>query len=413
MIADLFHNLDHGVNWQEIDQESTTWQSTKEELRIVMVTPRYYPQRGRIENHVYQIAHRMAQIGHDITVLTSSNHQRLLAQDEMAGVKIQRVAENIHGDSYAAALDFYSAIRYGQWDIVHLQSSHTLIAMLGMYAARQAQIPYVITLHGGDFTSDPQNPLYCLQDHWLRPLLANAARLIAPTPFAIEYYRQRLQLPPEHFILIPEGRDSAAMFEPFAADHEVVIAAVGRLESASGQHRLIAAMPHILMHFPTARLRILGKDLDRRALAHQAYLLGVADHIEIDSLTVADFAEIGVTTADAKVITVSGVDPHYAVALTNYLTAKPPKLNDYDSAKQIEMSHCPQVCRVDTTHTPQEIALSLIEQLQIALSKAHRHLLAWDYCVDELLALYHTLVKTPVRTTTSAATCSALVTALC
>lgn len=402
MIADLIQSLAHGVNWLEVEQSQGTRPPAKQELRILMITPRYYPQRGKIENHVYQIAHRLAQFGHDITVLTHDNHQRILVQEQVAGVKIQRVTENIDGETYDAALDLYAAIRYGHWDIIHVQSSHTLIALLGMYAAWQARIPYVVTLHGGDVTLDPQNPLCEVQQRLLRPLLARSARLIAPTSFAIEYYQPRLQLPAEHFVLIADGTDSAVNLEPFSPEHEVLIAALGRLESNIGQHRLIAAMPHILASYPAARLRILGEDLNYRALVHQALVLGVADHVEIAALSTADFAGVEVGTADAMVVTVLSQDQQYVAAVMDAMPPKRSVLIGNHRTEHADGKRHQQVRMVDSTSTPQEIAAAVIEQLQGAFSEARRHLPTWDDCAHELSSLYYAFTGTPLGTTTEA-----------
>ena len=144
MIAKLFQELSHVINWQEVDQNPITQHPAQQNLRILMVTPRYYPQRGRLENHVQQVAQRLVHTGHDVTVLTSSGNRRFAHQEQIAGVKIQRVAEGLEDATYDAALDLYNTIRYGQWDIVHLQSSHTILGLLGMYGAWQARIPYVV-----------------------------------------------------------------------------------------------------------------------------------------------------------------------------------------------------------------------------------------------------------------------------
>ena len=47
-----------------------------------MVTPRYLPEMGGVENHVYQVATRLAQAGVQVTVLTTDREGNL-PSDEM------------------------------------------------------------------------------------------------------------------------------------------------------------------------------------------------------------------------------------------------------------------------------------------------------------------------------------------
>lgn len=389
MIAQLFQELAHVINWQEVDQSPVTPPSAQEDLRILMVTPRYYPQCGRLENHVQQVAQRLVHAGHDVTVLTSSSNRRFAYQEQVAGVKIQRVAEGLEEATYDAALDLYNTIRYGQWDIVHLQSSHTMIGLLGMYGALQARIPYVVTLHGGDYATDPHHPLYSVQHELLSPLLGRAARLIAPTQFAIDYYSQRLQLPPERFSFIPNGADTAGYTSGRSSEQAVVITALGRTESTLGQHRMIAAMPHILDQYPYARLHILGENLNQAVLKQQALVLGVANHVEITAIPAFNENTLEAMTADSTVITTWGQDHPYLTALLAAMSPKPAVLI---GAGNLPLAHAPQaeqVRLVDTASTPQELATAVMDQVYCAFTEARRYLPTWDACVDELLSLYH------------------------
>lgn len=388
MISQLFQELSHAINWQEVDHSPMIQQPRQADLRILMVTPRYYPQRGRLENHVQQVARRLVQAGHAVTVLTSSSNRRFACQEQIAGVNIQRVAEGLEEATYDAALDLYNTIRYGQWDIVHLQSSHTMIGLLGMYGAWQARIPYVVTLHGGDYTIDPQHPLYNIQHELLPPLLGRAARLIAPTQFAIDYYSQRLQLPTARFSLLPHGTDREEKPACCSAEQEVVITALGRTESTLGQHRMIAAMPHILDHYPYARLQILGENLNQAVLKQQALVLGVANHVEITAIPAFNASTLETLAADATVVTTWGQDHPYSTALLAAMAPKPSILIGNGNLPLLPVPQVEQVRLVDTTSTPQELATAVMDQLYCAFTEARRYLPTWDECVHELLALY-------------------------
>src|SRR5512147_2912812 len=128
-------------------------QANANSLRVLMVTPRYFPFMGGVENHVYEVARRLARLGVDITVLTTDTSGQLPADELVDGIKIKRVRAWPAQRDYYFAPGIYRFIRGGRWDIVHVQSYHTLVAPLAMFAARQARIPYVLTFHGGGHSS--------------------------------------------------------------------------------------------------------------------------------------------------------------------------------------------------------------------------------------------------------------------
>src|SRR5262245_54425674 len=116
-------------------------------LRVLMVTPRYFPYMGGVENHVYEVARRLARDGIDITILTADPSGKLPATEQAEGVSICRVRAWPAERDYYFAPDIYRMIIKGAWDLVHVQSYHTLVAPLAMFAALRARIPYVVTFH--------------------------------------------------------------------------------------------------------------------------------------------------------------------------------------------------------------------------------------------------------------------------
>ena len=107
--------------------------------RILFVTPRYFPYVGGVQNHVYQVASRLARLGIDITVLTSNPGGQLPASENMDGVKLRRVRAWPAKRDYYFAPDIYRIITQERWDIVHVQSYHTLVAPFAMVAAWKAR----------------------------------------------------------------------------------------------------------------------------------------------------------------------------------------------------------------------------------------------------------------------------------
>jgi hypothetical protein len=81
------------------------------------------------------------------------------------------------------------------WDLVHVESYHTLVAPLAMRRALILGIPYVVTFDEGGHSSRMRYSLRRVQRRALRPLLVRASRLVAVARFEIELYGLELHLP--------------------------------------------------------------------------------------------------------------------------------------------------------------------------------------------------------------------------
>ena len=61
-------------------------------LRVLMVCPRYFPEIGGIETHVYEVARRLSALEDlEITVLATDRSRRLPRQEVIDGITVLRV----------------------------------------------------------------------------------------------------------------------------------------------------------------------------------------------------------------------------------------------------------------------------------------------------------------------------------
>ena len=176
-------------------------------MRVLMATPRFLPAIGGVERHVERLATRLVQRGCSVTVLTTGLEQGLPARDRIADVDVMRVNAFRHAKDFYAAPGIYTETTRGDWDIVHVQSYHTFVAPLAMTGALKAHIPFVLTFHGGGHSSRIRKRVRSTQVRTLRPLLAQASRLVAVARFEIEHYGRLLRMPETRFALIPNGAD--------------------------------------------------------------------------------------------------------------------------------------------------------------------------------------------------------------
>ena len=92
-------------------------------LRILFVTPRFFPFMGGVENHVYEVARRMAQENVLVTILTTDPSGELAPRETMENIEIIRVRAYPADRDFYWAPDLYKHITRGAWDIVHVQVS--------------------------------------------------------------------------------------------------------------------------------------------------------------------------------------------------------------------------------------------------------------------------------------------------
>ncbi len=358
-----------------------------------MVTPRYFPFMGGVENHVYEVARRLARLGVDITVLTTNTSGQLPTDELVDGIKIRRVRAWPAQRDYYFAPGIYRFIREGAWDIVHVQSYHTLVAPLAMFAARQARIPYVLTFHGGGHSSQLRNTLRGAQWSLLRPLIARAKRLIAVAEFEIEFWGQRFGVPADRFVVIPNGAD----LPPLARSGREVsigrplIASIGRLERYKGHQRIIAAMPHILDQCPDVQLWIAGNGPYESTLRALAEELNVSEHVEIRAVPISERARMAEEISQAAlVVLLSEYETHPIAVLEAIALGRPALVAATSGLNEIAGKGLAQAIPLEST--PHQVAAAVLEQLRQPHVPPPFKLPTWDECATELHRLYQQVV---------------------
>jgi glycosyltransferase involved in cell wall biosynthesis len=286
------------------------------------------------------------------------------------------------------------------WDLVHVQSYHTLAAPLAMLAARRARVPYVLTFHGGGHSAWLRNRLRRSQWALLRPLLARAERLVALARFEIDLYGRALKLPPDRFTLIRLGVDLPENGPPprSRGQEQPVIASVGRLERYKGHHRLIEALPDILRRRPDARVWIAGSGPYEQALKQKAQELGVAEYVEIRAVPADDrLAMADELSRVALVVLFSDYETVPSAVLEALALGRPVLVTR--SRGLDELADDGLVRAVPFNSGPQEIAAAVVEELEAPFVPADLDLPTWEECAAKHHELYVSIVEsaTPRR----------------
>jgi glycosyltransferase involved in cell wall biosynthesis len=365
-------------------------------MRILMVTPAFLPEIGGVERHVHEVARRLVDRGCSVTVLTADRSGRMARQERRDGVEIRRVRAWPADADVRLAPGLGRRMRSARWDVVHVQSYHTLVAPVAMATAARARLPYVVTFHGGGHSSALRNRARRRQRAALRPLLARARRLIAVAPFEIDLYGRELALPRDRFALIPNGiafadpGDAADPAPPAPASPAgPLIASVGRLERYKGHHRALAALPHLLADEPDARLWIAGAGPEEGRLRAQARRLGLSDRVEISSVPPEDPGTMARRLRAASlVVLLSELETHPIAALEAQALGRPLLVADRPGLRDFARRGEARAVGLDAG--PSEVAAAMLRQLRdpLAAPAATVAAFTWDACTDGLHELY-------------------------
>lgn len=363
-------------------------------LRVLMVTPRSPLRQGGVERHVMEVSRRLAAAGVEVEVLCTEPGGAPATEEVRDGVRIRTVRAWPANRDWCWAPRLWREMSRRPWDVVHVQSYHTLVAPLAMLRALTLGIPYVVTFHGGGHSSGLRNRARVTQRRLLRPLLARASRLVAVARFEIDQYGRELRLGPDHFALIPNGTDLAFAQAPApgaaVGNGRTTIATIGRLERYKGHHRVIAAFPEVLKRDPEAVLKVVGSGPYESELRRQAERLGVADRVEFGAVPADQPAAMAELLGQVSlVVLMSEFETHPLVALE--AAAAGCRLLVADSSGLAELAEDGFARAVPLDESPAELAIAVAEELAKPAPTKRPKLSSWDDCTASLLALYQSL----------------------
>ncbi|MGN6202157.1 MAG: glycosyltransferase [Solirubrobacterales bacterium] len=362
--------------------------------RVLMVTPRSPLEQGGVERHVREVSTRMAAAGVQVEVICTDPDADGAGEQVHEGVRIRTLRAWPRGRDWYFAPGLWRAMSSEKWDLVHVQSYHTLVAPLAMLRALVLRIPYVVTFHGGGHSLEHRNQARGLQMRLLRPLLRRAARLIAIARFEIERYGALLGVPPERFAFIPNGTDLSFSAGDVAAGEPPtpVLASIGRLERYKGHHRVLEAFPLVLEREPEARLLIVGKGPYEDELRRQAEELGLGDRVEVTSVAPGDPGAMAALLGGVSlVVLMSEFESHPLVALEAAAARRRLLVAAAGGLSEIAEEGLGRAIPLDST--PRQIAAAALEELAKPQPERAPSLTSWDECAAALLDLYASLLK--------------------
>jgi len=148
-----------------------------------------------------------------------------------------------------------------------------LPASLAMYAARQMGVPFSFMGAGEDLFAGRL---------LLQAKLRRAAFAACSSEWHREFYRGRIDLPPERLPLVRRGVDMTA-YSPTVREHQdIEILGVGRLAPEKGFDTLLAALSRLKRQGRAARCVLVGDGPERARLERMRDDMGLGDCVEFE-----------------------------------------------------------------------------------------------------------------------------------
>jgi len=116
-------------------------------MRIVQISPWFYPHLGGVESHVFSISSELVKKGHEVEVLTSRHKKGIPGQEIISGFKVNRQKPMVTLLRTPIVPKIKAALRARDVDIFHAHSPPPLSAYYGSKIAMEKGIPFILTYH--------------------------------------------------------------------------------------------------------------------------------------------------------------------------------------------------------------------------------------------------------------------------
>lgn len=372
-------------------------------LRVGIVTPRYPPGKGGVEEVVANQARVLSEHGHRVEVLTHVNDRAVTGTSSEGPVSVHRYRGVTGSERYPVAPGLYPALRRaaGRLDVVHAHHFHdaAALAVLGL----PADVPVVFTphLHGGGHTAAAR-----LMHVFYRPLgrrlFSRADRVVCVSNAEAELVADLFPAAAARTTVVHNGlRLRSRPSGPYDGTSAPLLLSVGRLEHYKRQDLAVRALAHL----PGWELAVVGDGPASRVLQDLAARTGVADRVHFTGRI--NDEELGRWMARAWAFVSMSEKEAFGLTLLEAAAWGIPVLASAIPAHQEVSGLAPGAIELVTTGTDASslagsVALAAKPMTEVA-PRSWVEELSWTRAGRSLEAVYRTLVKrasTPTPTPT-------------
>lgn len=254
------------------------------EIKVVLVSPSYYPNIGGIETHLKEIAERLIK-SIDVEVYTLDNNLRKAVEiEEIHGVRISRFKTTTIADGIRVpSSELTRVLRASDSDIIHLHSFHSLLPYRILRIRSELPHKLIITPHyHGKAHTYLRNILFNCYRPILRKIARGADRIISVSKYEKSLILKDFDIDDNRVIVIPNGvsSDIFDIVRHTPSKNFYKILSIGRLEKYKNFDVLIKAIRILDVNF---KLTIIGDGPEKCNLQNLVSRFNLGDRIFLRS----------------------------------------------------------------------------------------------------------------------------------
>lgn len=253
---------------------------------VAVVTPRYYPQAGGLENYARHSVRTLCNAGFRVLVFTSAPRGGR-AEDEVDGVKVYRLPQ-LFTLSHTPVnllwpLQLRSLFKSEGVDVINAHTPVPVIADAARLASGRR--PVIVTYHSDLEKDGLIGKALCRIESALltKPTLAAADAVIATSDDYVKNSRVLTKIETKTVISAP-GVDVNVFRRPTApqvvAGRLIFVAQLDRTHRHKGLDQLLEAFPLAKQAVPDLSLVVVGRGNDQERYAVKAAALGIGDCVD-------------------------------------------------------------------------------------------------------------------------------------
>lgn len=251
-------------------------------MRILQVTPRYFPSMGGVEVVVQKISETLVERGIQVVVFSLDRSSNLASVDNIRGVLVKRFTSLVGDPLYLPEPKFVAGLRKEKADVIHVHNIHTLPPLFVALCRRSDQ-KLLLQPHYHRYGQSPfRHSFFELYKQGAYGTIFSRTHIIVVNS---AYEKQILcEDFPEagNILLLPEGIDvDEAMHVKYEPVEPKRILYVGGLRRYKNVDKILEGFAYLIKNGDrNFRLVIVGDGPERNSLVNLADALGINGFVE-------------------------------------------------------------------------------------------------------------------------------------
>lgn len=261
-------------------------------MKILIITPTYFPKRGGTEQVIYDVSAEFSKLGEKIEILSIAKEKNWPKYEIINNIPIHRISQTTFSPKYLVEniKIFFKVLwlnNINKYDII-VQYHVYPLGVGAILGAKFTRTKFITSLSGWD-TYDPivkVKPMYVKLMSWV---MNHSDALTSPSTQMAQIAKE-VQGCKKDFSIIPHGtrleysdeHATKPIYNKFKALNKQLVVSIQRLHERKGLKYLLEAIPHILKEKPNTHFIIGGKGPEEGALKELSKKLKIGDHISFE-----------------------------------------------------------------------------------------------------------------------------------